>query len=693
MKNITLTTQNITESYDFRGFAQSANGSVLYTCGKSVLIASVCIQDSKAIEADFVPLSVQYLHKSYAVAKFPAGFIKREGKPSEFEILTSRLIDRTLRPLFPQGFCYNTHIVVQTLSYDGSADLALCALRAAASALFVSNIGIKDMQKMCVSAVRIARINGKFIVNPNMQQIESSELDLLVSGKGEELLMIEMNTIAQNNSANLLSEKLTLKALELAKDCIAKTCKTLEHAFLPYQKPTLNLELKTYECNALEFLSKHCEDSLKQAITQASKSERTDSFNAIIALLVAQGFSEDDAKRSIGIQKRKIMREMILKNGIRADGRDCDSVRKISIRTNLLPCAHGSALFTRGQTQVLAVCTLGSENDAQLIEPLGQNPLREKFLFHYNFPSFSVGETEMIGSPNRRELGHGNLARKALKSSIPSQTHTIRLVSEVLESNGSSSMASVCAGSLALHASGVQTQGLIAGVAMGLVSDTDRYRILTDITGLEDHDGDMDFKVAGNENGISALQMDIKIGGITSEILADALAKAKSARKKILRIMKKSLADMELNYDVLPKLEVFQIPTQKIFQVIGQGGKTIKGIIERFQINIDLDKESGEVRINGSKFDAVQEAKAYILELIKDPNMPKVGFEFIGKVKRVLDFGAFIELPNGLDGLVHISKVTKDKDKKAQEFFSEGSKVKCVVVATGQKIELELLER
>ncbi|MGI0440440.1 polyribonucleotide nucleotidyltransferase [Helicobacter himalayensis] len=692
MKILQIQTTNLNEGYNFESLARASNGAVFYTCGKSAFLATICV-DSKQIEGDFVPLSVQYIQKAYAAGKFPAGFIKREGKPSEFEILTSRLIDRTLRPLFPKGYGYNTHIVVQTLSYDGESDLALCALRAAASALFVSNIGIKDVQKELVSAVRIGRVDGEFIINPNRIQREKSTLDLFVSGKGDELLMIEMNSIAQNESANLLSEELTLQALELAKQSIKETCARLESAFMPFQKPSMQLELKQEICTALEFLRVHCEESVKEAIKNASKSERADAFDEIIAFLVAQGFELEDSKRSLGVYKRALVREMILQEKRRADGRGLENVREISIETNLLPCAHGSALFTRGQTQALVVCTLGGENDAQIKESLSQNVLKEKFLFHYNFPPFSVGETDMIGSPGRRELGHGNLARKALNASIAPTNNTIRLVSEILESNGSSSMASVCGGSLALYASGVEMYNLIAGVAMGLVSEGEKYAILSDITGLEDHDGDMDFKVAGDEWGISALQMDIKLGGIQSEILYQALLQAKRARAHILSIMKEALKEIKPNYDILPKSESFAIAPQKIVLVIGSGGKMIKSIIERFGVSIDLERESGIVRINGANTENIAQAKEFILNLIREVDFSayKIGTEFVGKIKRVLDFGAFVELPNGGDGLVHISKISDDKTKRAQDFFTQGQELKCVIVGINKdKVELDI---
>lgn len=688
IKNIEVALENLSESYSFESVAQASNGSVLYASGGTRILASVCVQSNKPIEGDFVPLSVQYIQKAYASGKFPSGFIKREGKPNEFEILTSRLIDRSLRPLFPKGFGYVTHIVVMVLSYDGKSDLALGALHAAASALYVSNVGIKDMPKMCVSAVRLGRIDGAFIINPTKEQRAKSELDLFVSGKDDELLMIEMSTGA---GISVLPESVVMEALDVAKQRIEKDCARFKEAFAPFVKPSLELTLQEQECTALAFLEQECRDWVRSIIARASKSERSDAFDEIIASLVAQGYDEEDAKRSLGIYKKTLVREMILQERIRADGRKLDEVRPISIVMNPLPCAHGSALFTRGQTQALVVCTLGGDNDAQSIEPLGESPQKDKFLFHYNFPSFSVGEVDMIGSVGRRELGHGNLARKALRSSLVDSQSTIRLVSEILESNGSSSMASVCGGTLALRACGVQTRTLIAGVAMGLITQGEEYAVLTDITGLEDHDGDMDFKVAGDEEGISALQMDIKLGGISSEILKNVLKQAREARVHILGIMREALQGVKPNYEVLPKVASFPVSVHKMVDIIGQGGKTIKGIIERFNVSIDLDREQGNVHIHAHTKDELEGAKQYILDLVKEVDFSSYhsGMRFKGKVKKVLDFGAFVELPYGGDGLVHISKFTSDKNKKMSEILGGLSEIECEIVSVnGEKVEL-----
>ena len=409
---------------------------------------------------------------------------------------------------------------------------------------------------------------------------------------------------------------------------------------------------------------------------------------------------EKIATEHIKAYKKKLVREMIIESAIRADGRGLKDIRPISIDTNILPFAHGSVLFTRGQTQALVSATLGGENDAQSYEMLGsKNALKRRFLFHYNFPGFSVGEASMIGSVGRRELGHGNLARRALESSLTSQDRTIRLVSEILESNGSSSMASVCGGSLALCACGVQVDSLIAGVAMGLVTQGEKYAILTDISGLEDHDGDMDFKVAGGYKGISAMQMDIKLGGISKEILEESLLQAKEAREQILGIMEEARAKIVLNHSILPKSESFKIAPHKIVEVIGQGGRVIKDIIERFEVSIDLERESGIVNVSASNEDNLAKAKAFILEIVSGAKSDRVDWEsynvgerFVGKIKKIADFGVFVELPRGGDGLLHISKIIKDKNESIHSVLQGKSELECEILSRNKgKVELGLV--
>lgn len=704
MQRINVENENLNETYTFEYMAKAANGSVLYQNGGSVLLASVCAEENNKYDDDFLPLSVQYIEKAYASNKFPSGFVKREGKPSEFEILTSRLIDRTLRPLFPKGYKHITSIVILVLSYDGKSDLQLNALNAASAALYVSNLPLESLKENAVCGVRIGRKDGAFMLNPTMEQMSESELDLFVSGRGDELLMIEMKSVRSEKGANELSEEDMILALESAKSYIHRATQTYHTHFLPYKKQSLIIDLSqdSLQADLLEKIAKDYHTPILEAITLLAKSESQTQLHALIQQAMQKYGLEDEkiATEHIKAYKKKLVREMILDSSRRADGRGLKDIRPISIDTNILPFAHSSVLFTRGQTQALVTATLGGENDAQSYEMLGsKNALKRRFLFHYNFPGFSVGEASMIGSVGRRELGHGNLARRALESSLASQDKTIRLVSEILESNGSSSMASVCGGSLALCACGVEVDSLIAGVAMGLVAQGEKYAILTDISGLEDHDGDMDFKVAGGYKGISAMQMDIKLGGITKEILAQSLLQAKEAREQILAIMEEARAKIVLNHSILPKSESFKIAPHKIVEVIGQGGRVIKDIIERFEVSIDLERESGIVNLNASNKENLAKAKAFILELVSGGKNDKVDWEsysagerFVGKIKKIADFGVFVELPRGGDGLLHISKIIKDKEQSIHSVLQGKSELECEILSSSKgKVELGLV--
>lgn len=704
MQRINVENENLNETYTFEYMAKAANGSVLYQNGGSVLLASVCAEENNKYDDDFLPLSVQYIEKAYASNKFPSGFVKREGKPSEFEILTSRLIDRTLRPLFPKGYKHITSIVILVLSYDGKSDLQLNALNAASAALYVSNLPLESLKENAVCGVRIGRKDGAFMLNPTMEQMSESELDLFVSGRGDELLMIEMKSVRSEKGANELSEEDMILALESAKSYIHRATQTYHTHFLPYKKQSLIIDLSqdSLQADLLEKIAKDYHTPILEAITLLAKSESQTQLHALIQQAMQKYGLEDEkiATEHIKAYKKKLVREMILDSSRRADGRGLKDIRPISIDTNILPFAHSSVLFTRGQTQALVTATLGGENDAQSYEMLGsKSALKRRFLFHYNFPGFSVGEASMIGSVGRRELGHGNLARRALESSLASQDKTIRLVSEILESNGSSSMASVCGGSLALCACGVEVDSLIAGVAMGLVAQGEKYAILTDISGLEDHDGDMDFKVAGGYKGISAMQMDIKLGGITKEILAQSLLQAKEAREQILAIMEEARAKIVLNHSILPKSESFKIAPHKIVEVIGQGGRVIKDIIERFEVSIDLERESGIVNLNASNKENLAKAKAFILELVSGSKNDKVDWEsysagerFVGKIKKIADFGVFVELPRGGDGLLHISKIIKDKEQSIHSVLQGKSELECEILSSSKgKVELGLV--
>lgn len=690
MHSIDIVLEHWRENFKVDYVAKQASGSVLYQHQDTVILASVAIGDED-IEGDFLPLSVQYIEKSYAVGKIPGGFIKREGKPNEFEILTSRLIDRSLRPLFPKNYKKQTHISIFVLSYGGKSDLQVCALNAAANALLISGVPFA----IPVAGVRIGLIDDCFVFNPNVDMLQDSKIDLFISGSFKDLLMIEMKGGSTKETG--IDENQLLEAIDFA------MCKINEISCL-YQERLHGYKRKDcvilsdevlFNQDIYDFLQKEYTPTLKNILNAMAKSERNTQLLELANII----FSNNQEKWSLAeinfnLQKYKkqLVRSQILEQNIRVDGRKLDEVRPIEIQTNILPCAHGSVLFTRGQTQSLVVSTIGSDSDAQNRELLSDtNAQKDYFTFHYNFPGFSVGEASMIGSVGRRELGHGNLAKKALEDSIVNKEKTIRLVSEILESNGSSSMASVCGGSLALCASGIETTGLIAGVAMGLVLEDSKYAILTDIMGLEDHDGDMDFKVAGNRNVITAMQMDIKLGGISLEILKEALLQAKEARAHILSIMEKAKQDIVLNSAILPKEEEFSVPPSKIVEIIGSGGKVIKEIIEKFNVSIDLNRESGNVKIFGSNAEKVLQAKDFILILIGEKMPYSEGEVFEGSIKKVVDFGVFVSLPRGGDGLLHISKFAQNKTQKASDFFQEGQRVHCKILGFNKgKIDLDI---
>lgn len=700
--------QNL-EIFDTDKVAKQACGSVLMRQGKSVILAAIARED-KQVEEDFLPLTVQYIEKAYAAGKIPGGYIKRETKPSDAETLTARIIDRSLRPLFPKGYAYPTQIVVMVLSADVEVDLQVMSLNAASVALYLSDIPIKAP----VCGVRIGRIDNEFILNPSNKELKQSTLDLYVAGVKDELLMIEMRALPNHNNElnqdkkqnmNELSEDEILKALNLAQKAILNGSNTYEETFFKHKK-SISLELKdeTQNLELLTFVENNFENEIKNAINQMAKSERASELNKIAKEILnlenAKEWDEESVLNALAKVKRKIVRAQILNERKRADGRALNEVRPISIETNILPNAHGSCLFTRGQTQALVVATLGGENDAQMIDLLTEkNSLSERFMVNYNFPGFSVGEASPIKAPGRRELGHGNLAKRALYPSVDENyPYVVRLVSEILESNGSSSMATVCGGSLALKAAGVPSLKLVAGVAMGLVFEEDKFAVLTDIMGLEDHDGDMDFKVAGSKDGITALQMDIKLGGIDQETLKIALHQAKEGRLHILNIMEEAAKEIIVNEEVLPKLELFNVDPSKIVDIIGQAGKTIKEIIEKFGVSIDLDREKGEVKIAGNENEQVKAAKDYIINITstqkggkksfkeKDLSAFELGEEFQGIVKKIAPFGAFIELKNNVDGLLHSSKF-KHLSLNENDFV----KVKINEIKNG-KISVDLCE-
>lgn len=687
MDFITITSSNKTEEFALKQVAKQATSSLMYRLGKTIILASVCTE-REPVSEDFLPLVVQFLEKSYAAGKIPGGFVKREGRAQDFEILTSRLIDRTLRPLFPKDYRYPTQITLMVLSHDIENDLQVSALNAASAALFLSHIApIKS-----VSACRIARIDNEFIINPNTSLLNQSSLDLFVSGTKESLNMIEMHSLGQQ--LNALEEPLMLKALELAQKSLKETCTLYEEIFTPHQNELLFKESQGIIFNErlLDLLKNQYFDEIIKGIESSALSERENVFNEI-ARKISEAHSEFSLKEielSLEKVKKTEIRHMIIKDKIRPDKRALEEVRPILIESGLLPMAHSSILFTRGQTQSLVVGVLGTDNDAQTHESLEHKvPIKERFMFHYNFPPFCVGEASSIGATSRRELGHGNLAKRALETSIKNKEQVIRLVSEILESNGSSSMASVCAGSLALYASGVEIYDLVAGVAMGMVSEGQDHAILSDISGLEDAEGDMDFKIAGNLEGITAMQMDTKMSGIQLEVLYQALLQAKKAREHILKIMHEAKEKIVINFSHLPATEIFNVAPDKIVEIIGQGGRVIREIVEKFEVKIDLNKPSGEVKIMGNK-ERVLKTKEFILNYLHslDQELEQYAIDEVleAQVKRIVDFGAFLSLPKGGEGLLR-----KQNMDRCQVVLKEGDSIKCRVISFNKgKIALDL---
>ncbi|MGL2562527.1 polyribonucleotide nucleotidyltransferase [Helicobacter pylori] len=687
MDFITINSGNRTEEFALKQVAKQATSSLMYRLGKTLILASVCAERDPVSE-DFLPLVVQFLEKSYAAGKIPGGFVKREGRAQDFEILTSRLIDRTLRPLFPKDYRYPTQITLMVLSHDIENDLQVSALNAASAALFLAHIApIKS-----VSACRIARVDNEFIINPSTSLLNQSSLDLFVSGTKESLNMIEMRSLGQK--LNALEEPLMLKALELAQKSLEETCALYEETFTPYQNELLFKESQGIIFNErlLDLLKNQYFDEIIKGIESSALSERENVFNEI-AKKISEAHSEfslEEIELSLEKVKKTEIRRMIIQDKIRPDKRALEEVRPISIESNLLPMAHSSILFTRGQTQSLVVGVLGTDNDAQTHENLEHKaPIKERFMFHYNFPPFCVGEASSIGATSRRELGHGNLAKRALETSIKNKEQVIRLVSEILESNGSSSMASVCAGSLALYASGVEIHDLVAGVAMGMVSEGQDHAILSDISGLEDAEGDMDFKIAGNVEGITAMQMDTKMSGIRLEVLYQALLQAKRAREHILKIMHEAKEKIVINFSHLPTTEIFNVAPDKIVEIIGQGGRVIKEIVERFEVKIDLNKPSGEVKIMGNK-ECVLKTKEFILNYLHslDQELERYAIDEVleAQVKRIVDFGAFLSLPKGGEGLLR-----KQNMDRCQVILKEGDSIRCRVISFNKgKIALDL---
>jgi polyribonucleotide nucleotidyltransferase len=714
--------ENKIEEYSFSDVARQSNGSAWLKSGDTVILATVVIDETEVVKDDFLPLTVQYIEKTYAAGKMPGGFFKRETKPGDFETLTSRIVDRSIRPLFPKGFGHPTQITIMVFSVDKESDLQVLALNAASAALYVSDIDINRS----VSAIRAAKIDGELILNPTLSQLKESTLDLYLSGTKDELLMIEMRTLGSdsvemgemivdpmldpgmgavmlsNHTSNAISEDELINVFEKTQKTLFESNVKYEETFNPHKKQTKEIEFKAHTINEemVKYVRDNHLDDIADAMNQMAKSERSTALRQLRKKILssmpewAEVETEVELKDAIEKVKREQVRSQILDKKVRADGRALNEVRPITIDTNILPSAHSSCLFTRGQTQALVVLTLGGAKDAQMFETLTEEGTQdENFMVHYNFPGFSVGEASPVMGVKRRELGHGNLAKRALEPIINIDGQTIRLVSEILESNGSSSMATVCGGYMALKAADIETSDPVAGIAMGMVSEDDKYAILSDIMGLEDHDGDMDFKVTGSKDGITAMQMDIKLGGISLDILKEALYQAKEGRSHIIDIMLEAEKNIEFNDGVLPSTDLFHIDPSFIGDIIGQAGKNIREIIERFEVAIDIDKKDGKVKVTGKNKSGVQAAREHIEEITSKPKVQKIKYEvgdkYPGTVKKIVDFGAFIELPDGTDGLLHISKISKERVEKVSDVLSEGDEVTVEILEfKGNKISL-----
>ncbi|MBL7685005.1 MAG: polyribonucleotide nucleotidyltransferase [Deltaproteobacteria bacterium] len=667
--------------------AKQAGGAVTVQCGETiVLVTAVCAPNAKP-GTDFFPLTVDYQEKTFAAGKIPGGFFKREGKSSEKEVLTSRFIDRPIRPLFPEHFHNETQIIATVLSADSENDPDMLAMIGASAALMISDAPFMGP----VAGSRIGRVNGKWVINASSDEMADSDLDVIVAASRDAIVMVE-------GGANEVSEKDMIEAI----DTLHKAMLPIMDAQLELQKmagkPKREVVLPTVDHSLVNQVKEICEAQLKAAIRIPEKSNRYNTIDQIEAALFEKVVATDDPdseekKEKIAAiyedLKKTIVRNMILQDKIRIDGRAHDMIRPITCEVGLLPRAHGSALFTRGETQALVVSTLGTEDDMQIIDTLMEEG-HKKFMLHYNFPPFSVGETKPLRGPGRREIGHGALAERALKKVMPNPhdyPYTVRVVSEILESNGSSSMASVCGGSLSLMDAGVKIHAPVAGIAMGLIKEKNDVAILSDILGDEDHLGDMDFKVTGTEKGITAIQMDIKIDGLTFEILTNALEQARKGRLHILSKMAEAITQPRTEMSAYaPRFDSLNIPKDKIRDVIGPQGKVIKGIIERTGAKIDID-DDGTVCIFSNDAEALAEAKRIIQYITAVPEEGKI---YRGKVQRVVDFGAFVEILPGTDGLLHISQIDNQRVNQVTDVLHEGDEVivKVIQIDRDGKIRL-----
>ncbi|PWY56667.1 polyribonucleotide nucleotidyltransferase [Legionella qingyii] len=669
--------------------ARQADGAVLASMNGTQVLATVVGKKEGGEENGFFPLTVNYQEKFYAVGKIPGGFNKREGRPSDNETLTSRLIDRPIRPLFPEGFCNEVQVIVTVLSLNPEVSADIVAMVASSAALALSGVPFNGP----IGAARVGYKDGIYLLNPSRKDLEQSKLDLVVAGTKDAILMVE-------SEAKELSEDIMRGAIMFGHEMMKNVIKAIEELAAQGGKTRWEWTAPEVDTSLQERVSDMVKQDVEAAYLIKDKQERYQRLNELKEQTISALQAENDELKAdvIGNMfveiERATVRNRILDGEPRIDGRDHKTVRPIAIRTKLLERTHGSVLFTRGETQAIVVATLGNERDAQILDNItGES--KDRFMLHYNFPPYSVGETGMVGSPKRREIGHGRLAKRAIMAVLPEANefpYVLRVVSEITESNGSSSMATVCGTSLALMDAGVPLKAPVAGVAMGLIKEGDRYAVLTDILGDEDHLGDMDFKVAGTEHGITALQMDIKIHGITNEIMEQALDQALAGRLHILGVMNNALSEHrdELSQHA-PRITTMKVAEDKIRTIIGKGGATIKGLIDSTGVSIDID-DTGVVQLFSPDMNALEEAQKQIKALIAEI---EVGQTYHGKVSKIVDFGAFINLLPGKDGLLHISQICSDRSQKVEAVLQEGQDIVVFVAGIDKqgRVKLEWKDR
>ena len=663
--------------------AKQANGAVTVSYGDSMVVVTICAMPEIKVGFDFFPLTVEYREKSYAAGKIPGSFFRREGRPSEKEILSARIIDRPIRPLFPEDFRGETQVIAYVLSHDQQNDTDILALNGTSAAIAVSDVPFEKT----IAGVRVGRIDGKFIVNPTFSQLEESDLNVIVAGSADSIAMVE-------GGGREISESDLIDALSFAHDNIRliigeieklrKACGKEKFVYAQY-KVDETLAEKVKELVKGKF------DKLNKVADKDSRREEKKKLQTEVLEALKEEFPEgvSSIKTILHDLDSESMRSMILKSGVRIDGRGGDDIREITCETGLLPRAHGSALFTRGQTQALVAVTLGTKMDEQRLDEL-EGESTKSYMLHYNFPPFSTGETKPMRGVGRREIGHGALAERALVPVIPAETsfpYTLRVVSDILESNGSSSMASVCGASLSLMDAGVPIKTSVAGIAMGLIKEKDKVAILTDILGDEDHFGDMDFKVCGTSEGVTAIQMDIKISGLDIEIMRSALEKARIARVKILEIMNQTISKhREQLSQFAPRIITLKINPAKIGELIGPGGKNIRAICDETGAKIDIE-DDGTVLIASVDGEAGQKAKERVLASVEEA---EVGRVYNGLVRRIAPFGAFVEIIPGTDGMLHISEIDRSHVKRVEDFFKVGDRIDVKVISVDNEGKIRL---